>query len=166
MKSIDQANWFLSNYSVLRKTSKWTKINAVYIINNVLFNSHIVIILWKKKKITCEHTLKDTEIYWLTDKIPYYVVPNPEEWISTTEKRHQNPMLYKDSLMNTKKHTLEHIVGIRKHKNILPRCCMCSIMKICNKLEHGCKFCNVPLHKRKHCEKYHTLKHNEIFHIF
>jgi hypothetical protein len=42
MKGVDRADQYLAYYSLLRKTVKWTKKAAVWLINCALFNSFLV----------------------------------------------------------------------------------------------------------------------------
>ena len=42
MKGIDRADQYLSFYSVLRKTVKWSKKVVLYLLNCVLFNEFFV----------------------------------------------------------------------------------------------------------------------------
>ena len=43
MKGIDRANQYLSYYSVLRKTVKWSKKAVLYLLNCALFNEFFVL---------------------------------------------------------------------------------------------------------------------------
>jgi hypothetical protein len=42
MKGVDRAYKYLAYYSLLRKTVKWTKKGALWLINGALFNSFLV----------------------------------------------------------------------------------------------------------------------------
>jgi len=162
MKGVDWADQYLSYYSILRQTIKWTKKVTMYLINCALLNSFVVYNSVKEKKIRYKNFLKLIAVHWLTDEIPPEADQDPEEPIPSTSGIRKKAA--KDDppgrlSMDMRKHTLEPIVGTGKKKNTLQQCRVYSVKKICSVTRYRCKFCNVPLHKEKCFERYHTLKH-------
>lgn len=158
MKGVDRADQYLSYYSILRKTKKWTKRMAMYLINCALFNSFVVynsVHSAKKKKY--QNFLKEIAIHWVTDEIS---IEEAAEQVPSTSRS----KVYKSDppgrlSMDMRKHTLEPLVGTGKNKKVSRRCHVCSVHKLRSETRYMCKFCNVPLHKGKCFERYHTLKH-------
>jgi hypothetical protein len=70
MKGVDRADQYLAYYSLLRKTVKWTKKVALWLINCALFNSFLVY-----KNVNPESKLKYKEFLvqvakaWATDEM-------------------------------------------------------------------------------------------------
>uniref|UniRef100_A0ABF7PQ92 piggyBat transposase n=1 Tax=Myotis lucifugus TaxID=59463 RepID=A0ABF7PQ92_MYOLU len=162
MKGVDRADQYLSYYSILRRTVKWTKRLAMYMINCALFNSYAVYKSVRQRKMGFKMFLKQTAIHWLTDDIPedMDIVPDLQPVPSTSGMRAKPPTSDPPCRlsMDMRKHTLQAIVGSGKKKNILRRCRVCSVHKLRSETRYMCKFCNIPLHKGACFEKYHTLK--------
>ncbi|XP_017792101.1 PREDICTED: piggyBac transposable element-derived protein 4-like [Habropoda laboriosa] len=110
MKGVDRADQYLSYYSILRQTTKWTKKVAMYLINCALLNSFVVY-----NSLSIGLLMKFHQKLIKTQKNQY----------------HQHPALEKKAAkddppgrlsMDMRKHTLEPIVGTGKKKNTLQQC--------------------------------------------
>lgn len=157
MKGVDRADQYLY-YSILCKTAKWTKRMAMYLINCALFNSFVVynsVNSANKKKY--QTFLKDIAVHWLTDEISIDESAEPVPSTSRSKGCKSDPPGRLS--MDMRKHTLEPLVGTGKNKNVLRRCRVCAAHKLRSETRYMCKFCNVPLHKGKCFERYHTVKH-------
>ncbi|XP_015190455.1 PREDICTED: piggyBac transposable element-derived protein 4-like [Polistes dominula] len=159
MKGVDRADQYLSYYSILRKTVKWTKRLTMYIMNCAFFNAYVVYNSTKMQKIRFKKFLHDTAQHWVTDELPEIntdelpeiIIEEPEQMIS---KRDPPGRLS----MDMRKHVLEKIVGTGKKKNPQRQCRVCAAKKVRSETYFMCNFCGVPLHRGKCFERYHTVK--------
>jgi len=161
MKGVDRADQYLSYYSILRKTTKWTKRVTMYLINCALFNSFVIFNSVHQPKMKYKKFLHEVALHWITDRIPSDdELDNPDPGQSTqptkrTPKFDPPGRLSKDM----KQHTLGKIVGKGKRKNPLRQCRVCAAHQKRSETCFICQFCCVPLHPGKCFERYHTVKH-------
>ena len=67
IKGIDRAEQYLSYYSVLRKTAKWSKKVVLYLLNCALFNAFFVYrTLNTNKKVQYKNFLHKVGRYWIS----------------------------------------------------------------------------------------------------
>lgn len=151
MKGVDRADQYLSYYSILRKTVKWTKRLAMYIINCAFFNSNVVYNSTKTQKIRYKTFLHDIARQWVTDEVPESSSEEPQQIISRRDPPGRLSM-------DMRKHILEKIVGAGKKKNPQKQCRVCAAKKVRSETCFMCSFCRVPLHRGKCFERYHTVK--------
>jgi hypothetical protein len=70
MKGVDRANQYLSYYSLLRRTVKWMKKVALWLVNCALYNSfHIYKILNLAKHLKYKIFLLQVAKAWAEDKV-------------------------------------------------------------------------------------------------
>ena len=68
MKGIDRADQYLSFYSVLRKTAKWSKRVVLYLLNCVLFNAFFVYRTRNtNKKVKYKNFLHEVGRSWISE---------------------------------------------------------------------------------------------------
>jgi len=151
MKGVDRADQYLSYYSILRKTVKWTKRLAMYMMNCAFFNAYVVYNSTKTQKIRYKKFLHDIARHWVTDELPEI---STEELVEMISKRDPPGRLS----MDMRKHILEKIVGAGKKKNPQRQCRVCAVKNVRSETCFICSFCRVPLHRGKCFERYHTVK--------
>ena len=160
MKGVDRADQYLSYYSILRKTTKWTKRVAMYLVNCALFNSFVVYNSHAPKKIKYKNFLYAVAFHWVSDTIseaPTFQDPGPSTSSTKRAPFRDPPGRFS---MDMRKHKIEKIKGAEKNKkNPQRQCRMCSAQKVRSETSFICKSCVVPLHRGECFEKYHTLKH-------
>ncbi|XP_053960478.1 piggyBac transposable element-derived protein 4-like [Anastrepha ludens] len=160
MKGVDRADQYLSYYSILRKTTKWTKRVTMYMINCALFNSFVVYNSTKNNKVKYKKFLNDVALHWVTDSIPTEEDTNAQEaGPSTSGKRAPKTDPPGRLSMDMRKHVIEKIVGTGKKKYAQRICRVCASQKVRSETCFMCTFCGVPLHRGKCFERYHTLTH-------
>lgn len=162
MKGVDRADQYLSYYSILRKTMKWSKKVVLWLLNCALFNAFRVYKYHNPdSKLSYKNFLLETAKYWAainanTDETAEEEEEGPEK--STTPRApYQDPpgrLLGGD----VKKHKLQAIVTGNKKYPSKP-CRVCAAHKKRKETRYICSFCTVPLHKGECFERYHTLKH-------
>ena len=68
MKSVDRADQYLSYYSVLRKTVKWSEKVVLYMLNGALFNAFFVYrTLNTNKKVKYKNLLHEVGRFWISE---------------------------------------------------------------------------------------------------
>ena len=68
MKGVDRADQYLSYYSVLRKTAKWSKKVVLYLLNCALFNTFFVYrTLNTNKKVKYKNFLHEVGRSWISE---------------------------------------------------------------------------------------------------
>jgi len=68
MKGVDRADQYLSYYSVLRKTVKWSKKVVLYLLNCALFNAFFVYMtLNTNKKVKYKNFLHEVGRSWISE---------------------------------------------------------------------------------------------------
>ncbi|MGL5707887.1 MAG: transposase [Aeromonas sp.] len=146
MKGVDRADQFLSYYPIYdRKTIKWTKKVALYLINCALFNSFRVYEHLNKneiKKIKFNDFLLEVANKWITSED--VEVPAP----STSNSRGRLSGGFA-------KHQVEKISTV---KYVRRRCHVCYKNKITKYTTFWCKNCKVALHLGKCFSQYHVSK--------
>lgn len=65
MKGVDRADQYLSYYSILLKTKKWTKKVVLFFINAALFNAHRVYVKGSGTNIRFKKFLLDVANSWI-----------------------------------------------------------------------------------------------------
>ncbi|CAK9833144.1 Transposon Tf2-8 polyprotein [Anthophora retusa] len=65
MKGVDRADQYLSYYSILRKTKKWTKKTVLYLINCALSNAYQIYTKNSENSIRFKKFLMDLAIAWI-----------------------------------------------------------------------------------------------------
>jgi hypothetical protein len=65
MKGVDRADQYLSYYSILRKTKKWTKKTVLYLINCALFNAYQIYIKNSEITIRFKQFLLNLALAWI-----------------------------------------------------------------------------------------------------
>jgi hypothetical protein len=136
----------LAYYSLLRKTVKWTKKVALWLINCALFNSLSVHkILNPGTNLGYKEFLMQIGKAWSRDQM---AVADPESDLVQL-------------LGDMRKHTLVKTVKSEhsKKKYAGRQCRVCAVHKRRSEIAYMCNFCVVPLHKGESFQRYHTLKH-------
>lgn len=156
MKGVNRADQYLSYYSILRKTSKWTKCVVMYLINCALFSSYIVYNSVHARKMKYKKFLYETALYWLSDSTgildqttDHLDPSDPGPSTSTTKKTsRRNPPTRLS--MDMRKHVNTKIISTSKKK---------IAQKKRSETSYMCKHCEIPLHRGKCFNDYHTKKH-------
>ena len=159
MKGVDRADQHLSNYPILKKTKKWTKRAAIYLLNCALFNSFRVYKTLNKNKIGYKKYLLLVAKKWISDETTQSdtAVPGPSTVLQrTTMTNWDQPGRLS---MDLRKHQLENIPRTEKTQCPQRQCRVCTANKIKSKTRHMCKFCKVPLHRDNCFYIYHTRTH-------
>lgn len=165
MKGVDRADQYLSYYSILRKTVKWPKKVAFWLINCALFNSFRVFQKTNTNPIRYKEFLLQVAKDWASDKSVTETsesdteTARPETSTQTPRRPSSDPPGRLSGDM--RKHVLDKIVGKEEGKRKYParRCHVCATHKKRSETRYICKFCGVPLHKGECFQRYHTLKH-------
>lgn len=151
MKGVDRADQYLSYYSIVRRTKKWTKRTVMFLINGALFNAYRVFqSLNPNIKKNYKNFLHDVAKHWISDN----VADNPDDSQPSTSTRKN----VENRLLDAGKHKIIKIVtgGIKKSPQ--RQCRVCATHKKKSLTCFMCQFCNVPLHKGECFFNYHTLK--------
>jgi len=162
MNGTDRGDQYLSFYSVLRKTVKWSKKVALYVLNCALFNTFFVYrTLNTDKKVKYKNFLHEVGRSWISE------VQNISEYSSDDlqlPEKQTTPRVPKQDLpgrlsSNFRIHKLEKIVGGGEGKKKYPtrQCKVCAAHKKRSETRCICKFCIVSLHKGSCFEKYHSV---------
>ena len=152
MKGVDRADQYLSYYSLLRKTAKWPKKVAFWLINCAFFNSFRI---YQKLNPTSQMIYKEFLLQvakdWATDKAE--TDSDTDTDAAHTGTSSQTPCVPHEDpsgrlLGDMRKHVLEKI-GCERGKRKCParRCHVCAAHKKRSETRYICKFCLVPLHK-------------------
>lgn len=163
MKGVDRADQYLSYYSILRKTMKWSKKVVLWLLNCALFNAFRVYKYHNSdSKLSYKNFLLETANNWAaintnTDETDEEEEEEGPEKSTTPRAPHQDPP---GRLLGgeVKKHKLQAIVTGNKKYPSKP-CRVCAAHKKRKETRYICSFCTVPLHKGECFERYHTLKH-------
>lgn len=155
MKGVDRADQYLANSNILRKTVKWYKKLAFFLINCTLFNAY---------KLYCTYLPENKTRY------KRFLLEVAREWISVDFKecsiapdtpRISKTAPYKDTPFRlsgqVRDHVLEKIVTARK-ANPTRACRVCSSKGKRSETRFICKSCCVPLHVGDCYTAYHTKK--------
>ena len=131
MKDVDRADQYLSYYSVLRKTVKWPKKVAFWLINCALFSSfRIYQKLNPTSKMIYKEFLLQVAKDWATDKVETDTdAAHPGTSIQTPRVPDEDPSGRLSG--DRRKHVLEKIVGSERGKRKYParRCHVCAAHK-------------------------------------
>lgn len=160
MKGVDRADQYLSYYSIIRRTKKWTKRAVMYLLNCALFNSYKVYkALNATKRLSYKQFLLNVAKYWIMTEISETDASFEEPRPSTSQL--QRHVLKKDPpgrlSMDMKKHKAIKIVTGGKKKHPQRQCRVCSAHKTKGLTSYMCQFCDVPLHRGECFTKYHTV---------
>ncbi|PNF19822.1 hypothetical protein B7P43_G14053 [Cryptotermes secundus] len=166
MKGVDRADQFLAYYSLPRKTVKWTKKVALWLINCAIFNSFTVF-----KKVNRNSTLKYKAFLlklakaWATD-VTVAAVPASDTDVvqpGPSVRTRQRPQVDPPGRLSgdMRKHILVKIVKSEycKKKHPSRQCRVCAEHKKKSRTAYMCNFCVMPLHKGECFQRYHMRKH-------
>ncbi|PNF17797.1 hypothetical protein B7P43_G06890 [Cryptotermes secundus] len=165
MKGVDRADQYLAYYSLPRKTVKWTKKVALWLINCAIFNSFLVFKnLNPHSKLKYKAFLLNVAKAWATnhtvaaEPAADTVLMRPGPSIPTPRRPHVDTPGRLSGDMQ--KHTLIKIVKSEHSKGKHPsrQCRVCAVHKKRTMTVYICK-CVMLLHKGECFQKYHTLKH-------
>jgi hypothetical protein len=67
MKGVDRADQYLSYYSILRKSVRWSKKVVLYLINCALFNAFCVYRTLTNKKVRYKNFLHEVAMSWISE---------------------------------------------------------------------------------------------------
>ena len=67
MKGIDRADQYLSYYSILRKSVKWSKKVVLYLLNCALFNAFCVYRTLTNKRVRYKNFLHEAARSWISE---------------------------------------------------------------------------------------------------
>lgn len=152
MKGVDRADQYLSYYSIVRRTKKWTKRTVMFLINGALFNAFRVFqSLNPNSKKSYKYFLHEVAKEWISDNVANNP-DDPQPSTSTSSKTNEP-----NRLLDAKKHKIVKIVTGGIKKNPQRQCRVCATHKKNSLTCFMCQFCNVPLHKGECFFKYHTL---------
>jgi hypothetical protein len=161
IKGIDSTDEYLSYYSALRKTVKWSKKVALYLLNCVLFNTFFVYRTLNTNDVKYKNFLHEVGRSWISE------VQNRSESIPDALQlpEKQTPMWPKQDPPGRlsgdfRIHKLEKIVASGEGKNKYPaiQFKVCAAHKKRSETRNICKLCVVALHKGSCFEKYHSVK--------
>jgi len=162
MKGVDRADQYLSYYSVLRKTVKWSKKVVLYLLNCALFNAFCVYrTLNTNKKVKYKNFLHEVGRSWISEvqdrsESNSDDLQLPEKQTTPRGPKQDPPCRLSGDF---RIHKLEKIVGGGEGKRKYParQCKVCAAHKKRSETRYICKICVVPLHKGSCFEKYHSV---------
>ena len=161
IKGIDRADQYLSFYSVLRKTVKWSKKVVLYLLNCALNAFFVYRTLNTNKKVKYKNFLHEVGMSGVPE-VQNQSESNSDE-LQLPEKQ-TTPRVPKQDPPGRfsgdfRIHKFEKIVGVGEGKRMYParQCKMCAAHKKQSETGYICKFCVVPLHKGSCFEKYHSV---------
>ena len=162
MKGVDRADQYLSYYSILRKSVKWSKKMVLYLLNCALFNAFCVYRTLTNKNVRYKNFLHEVARSWIsevqiTDKSNSDDLQMPEKQTTPRGPKLDPPGRLSGDFRT---HKLGKIVAGGKGNKKYPvrQCKVCAAHKKRSATRYICKFCVVPLHKGSCFEKYHTLR--------
>jgi hypothetical protein len=160
MKGVDRADMYLSYYSIMRKTMKWSKKVVLWLINCALFNAFRVYkTLNESNNIRFKGFLLQIAKEWAASrKEPDASSTAEDSKDKTTERAPSRDHSHRLS-RDLSKHHLVPIVGKGTKKYHTRRCRVCASKKLRKETRYVCSTCGVPLHKGKCFMEYHTKKH-------
>lgn len=149
MKGVDRADQYLSYFSIVRRTKKWTKRLTMYLFNCALFNSFHVFRTINAVKKTYKSFLLHVAKEWIkaADEVAEEAVPST----SRASNRDTPTRLSLDA----RKHKCINITGNSVHR-VQRQCKVCAAKKKKSRTCFMCQQCNVPLHKGDCFFSYHT----------
>jgi len=154
MKGVDRADQYLSYYSIVRRTKKWTKRLVMFLLNGALFNAFRVFkVLNSQSKKSYKSFLHDAAKEWIKDNVRDSI----DERVPSLSSRCRKINL-SNRLLDAKKHKIIKIFTGGKKKNPQKQCHVCASHKKKSLTCFMCEHCNVPLHKGECFFKYHTYK--------
>ena len=161
MKGVDRADQYLSYYSILRKTVKWSKKVVLYLLNCAIFNAFFVYrTLNTDKKVKYKNFLHEVGRSWISES-KIEVSPILMTFSRQRSKQHQgglNRTRQADSLVISENTNLKKLLVVVVGRNYPARQCkVCAAHKKQSETRYICKFCVVPLHKGSCFEKYHSV---------
>ncbi|EFN76604.1 PiggyBac transposable element-derived protein 4, partial [Harpegnathos saltator] len=139
MKGVDCADQYLSYYSILLKTKKWTKKVVLYFINAALFNAYQVYV-----KSSGNHI-----------QFKRFLLGVANSWLNTTTETEESESVNR-LCPEMRQHKIVRIIGKGRIKNPRRPCRVCTASKKRSSTSFMCSSCNVPLHAGECFEKYHT----------
>ena len=162
MKGIDRADQYLSYYSVLRKTVKWSKKVVLYLLKCALFNTFFVYrTLNTNKKVKYKNFLHKVGRSWIAEAQNWSEINSDDLQLPGKQTTPRGPKQDPPGGLsgNFRIPKLEKIVGGGDGKRKYPArpCKVCAAHKKRSETRYLCKFCIVPLHKGSCFEKYHSV---------
>ncbi|XP_012277177.1 piggyBac transposable element-derived protein 4 [Orussus abietinus] len=156
MKGVHQADQYLSYYSFLRKSIKWTKKVFMFLLHCTFFNSFI---LYRKlnphTNITFSKFLQTLAEEWISSATEHHDTENlPSSSTALGRAPHFDPPYRLSGDMKT--HQLERIAQTGKLKYPQKRCRVCKTRGIRRDTSYICKLCKIPLCKNHCFSIYHT----------
>ena len=158
MKGVDRADQYLSYYSILRKSVKWSKKVVLYLLNCALFNAFRVYRTLTNKRIRYKNFLHEAARSWISEvqitaKSNSDDLQMPEKQTTPRVPKLDPPGRHSGDFRT---HKLEKIVAGGKGEKKYPvRQCA---QKKRSATRYICKFCSVPLHKGYCFERYRILR--------
>lgn len=167
MAGVDRADQYLSYYSILRKTVKWSKKLFFYLLNCALFNSFVVYkSLQSDNKVKYKVYLRKIAKHLIEcDKPTPLGVHNcpdnsenaqPDKPSTKRAPTHDPPQRLSG---NFGKHILQEIVSSGTKKYPTRECKVCKLHNKRKETRYVCKECNIPLHKGTCFSSYHSKQH-------
>ena len=145
---VDRTGQYLANNSILRKTLKWSKKLAFFLINCTLFNAYKMYCTYlpenktRYKKFPLEEARE-----WITVDSKECSIAPDTSWISKTAPYNDPPFRHSGQLRD---HVLEKIVSDRK-TNPIRACRVRSSKGKRSETRYICKICCIPLHVGDRC---------------
>lgn len=157
MKSVELADQYLSYYSLLRKSVKWTKKIIMFFVHCALFNSFIIYRkLNSHVKINFDNYMQTVATEWIGYDRETSDPDNDYLPMNSLRERipHNDPPQRLSGDIKT--HYLEKIQSSRSKKNPQKRCRICKINRKRIDTSFICKSCRIPLCKDTCFQTYHT----------
>ena len=162
LKGVDRADQYLSYYSVLRKTVKWSKKVILYLLNCALLNTFFVNrTLNTNKKVKYKNILHEVGRSWISEVRNRSESSSDDLQLSEKQTTPRGPKENPPGRLSGdfRIHKLEKIVGSEEGKKEYParQCKVCAVHKEHSGTGYICKLCVVLLHKGSCFEKYHSV---------
>nr|XP_012153228.1 PREDICTED: piggyBac transposable element-derived protein 4-like [Megachile rotundata] len=157
MKGVDHADQYLSYYSILRKTKKWTKKTVLYLINCALLNAYQICIKNSENPIRFKQFLLNLALAWINGN------EEEQQSRSAAQCNKRSPRYDPPDRLTAdmRKYRITRITGNGRIQNPRRACKVCTAAKKRSSTAYMCSSCNVPLHVGKCFENYHTNKNYE-----
>jgi hypothetical protein len=165
MKGVDCVDQYLSYYSIVRKTVKWSKKVVLFLLNCALFNLCLMYKTLNKRTREQKYKkfLHKVTGNWIMERRD--VVDSSSDDNAVPSEKRPTPSGPSEDPPgrlsgNFSKHKLGKVVGEGQGKKKYParQCRVCSAHKKQSETRYICEFCVVRLHKGSCFKKYHTLK--------
>lgn len=160
MMGVDLADQFLSYFSIMRKTVKWTKKTVLFLLNCALFNAYRLYVEFNGNTIKYQKFLHAVACLWIeeypsTQDVSNDCVEQTSPLLPTPRtSKYDHPQRLSGDI---KKHNATRIIGSgNKNRYVRRPCKVCSASKKRSESSFMCSLCQVPLHLGKcfTCLKY------------